>query len=238
LRSIHRLADVLRPRLRSVVRWLRASRLAESLLEDDAAHPLSGDRCIEWEWVTRHLPDPPARVLDVGFVDSVTAGLAAVRGLDVTGVDLRANPFGIEGLRLIQGSVLDVDFEEQEFDCIVLCSTLEHIGLGGRYGEVELPAGDRQTVTRLGRLLVTQGTIIVTVPVGRSGVYAPHHRIYGDEDIASLFEGFPVLASDYWKKVGRVWRRVPSEVAFDTAGGNDTYALGLLVVGAPSRPPA
>ena len=73
------------------------------------------------------------------------------------------------------------------------------------------------------------------MPVGRSAVYAPHHRIYGDDDIAALFEGFPILASNCWKKVGTVWRRVSSAAAFDTAGGIDTYALGLLVMGAPSR---
>jgi hypothetical protein len=194
------------------------------------AHPMVGDRCIEWEWVVRHLPAPPAKVLDIGCVDSITAGLAAVKGLDVTGVDLRTNPFTLPNLRFIRGSVEDADLPGAPYDCIVLCSTIEHVGLGGRYGETSREQADRRVMRRLVGCLGESGTVVVTIPVGRSALIAPYHRIYGEADVAALFDGLTVVESGFWKKTGPAWNPVAPAEAYATEGSKDYFALGLYLL--------
>ena len=217
-------------RLGLILTGLRRTRLWQAMAAAQPVHPLAGDRCVEWEWVTRHLPAVPARVLDVGCVDSITAGLAAVRGLQVTGVDIRANPFRVPGLEFLRGSVVDVRLDDEGYDCVVVCSTLEHIGLPGRYGEVEARTGDRKAMCRLIASMKADARMIVTIPVGRSSVFAPYHRIYGESDTVNLFEGLSAVESDYWRKTGAEWRRVASDVAYDTVGSSEYYAIGLFLL--------
>jgi len=215
---------------RPLVARLRKTPFGAALRGGSAAHALAGDRCIEWEWVMRHLPSAPARVLDVGCVDSVTAGMAAACGLDVTGLDIRPIEYGIQGLRFVQGSLEDFTSDGLGFDAIVLCSVLEHIGLGGRYGSGESPGADVRALLHVMSLLRPEGKAILTLPVGKSAVFAPFHRVYGAEQVGSFFENVSVVDSDYWMKTGTDWARVAAGTAFDTNGATDYYALGLFVI--------
>ena len=81
------------------------------------------------------LPDPPARLLDMGCGTGWTSWIFAKRGYDVTGVDisedmvhyarLNAERYGLENARFIAG-----DYEDTElgsgFDCAVFYDSLHH----------------------------------------------------------------------------------------------------------------
>jgi 2-polyprenyl-3-methyl-5-hydroxy-6-metoxy-1,4-benzoquinol methylase len=55
---------------------------------------LEGDRDIEWSWGSAQMPGGPSRVLDFGTGESNLAFHAALRGFEVTSIDL-GPPFGM-----------------------------------------------------------------------------------------------------------------------------------------------
>lgn len=71
--------------------------------------------------------DPKAeKLLDVGAGKGYWCSLAAKRGLDVTACDL-ANTLRYPEIRHVQGSVLDLPFEDNRFDVVTCTHTLEHV---------------------------------------------------------------------------------------------------------------
>lgn len=194
-------------------------------------HPLEGDRCVEWGWILDHLPRPGATVLDVGCNHSVTAGIAAIRGLLVTGLDLQELGYGVPNLRFEKGDVLQVKFPADSFDAVVLCSTVEHLGLAGRYGSVESTDGDLDVMRRVRGWLKPGGRVLLTIPVGLDGEFRPFHRVYGTGRLPLLLKGYAVIEEEYWVKEEGVWARSPKAVAQSTRGRDDFYSLGLLVLG-------
>lgn len=196
-------------------------------------HPLAGDRAIEWSWVVAHLPDAPAEVLDLGCVGSALTGIAARLGHRVTAVDLRPIEYEMDNVRPLQGDVRDLALPERFFGTIINCSTIEHIGLSGRYGvSADQEHGDREVMKRLRNLLAPAGRMLLTLPIGLDAVFPPYHRVYGRETLPALLDGYDILAEEYWIKATAdgLWRRRDRQEAMDRPGGARHYALGLFVL--------
>jgi hypothetical protein len=68
--------------------------------------------------------------------------------------------------------------------------------------------------------------------VGRDVVCAPYHRIYGEQRLPLLIDGYEVLEEQYWVKDPVVdrWRRADREQALATVGSASFYSLGLFVL--------
>jgi hypothetical protein len=167
------------------------------------SHNLAGDRDIEYRFVDLAMPAGMGRsALDVG-----SGGVSRVidtlnrQGWSTTALDYQ--PMNVPAKTII-GDVLAVELPT--FDLIVACSTLEHIGLAGRYGVTDMVKdGDLQAMRRLYAALNPGGLLILTLPVGRDHVHAPMHRVYGGDRLDTLLYGFEVLSSMFWRKVGGVW---------------------------------
>lgn len=167
------------------------------------SHNLAGDRDIEYRFVDLAIPAGNGRAaLDVG-----SGGVSRVidtlnrQGWGTTALDYQ--PMNVPAKTII-GDVLTVELPT--FDLIVACSTLEHIGLAGRYGVTDMVKdGDLQAMRRLYAALNPGGLLILTLPVGRDHVHAPMHRVYGGDRLDTLLYGFEVLSSMFWRKVGGVW---------------------------------
>jgi len=198
-------------------------------LTDDAPHPLAGDRCIEWQWVLDKLPAPPATVLEIGCGHAPTAGIAAVRGLEVTGVDLLELGYGLPHLTFVKGDATKLDFLESHFDRVVLCSTIEHVGLEGRFTSSEDEGGDIALMDRIRPWLKPSGRLLLTLPVGRDAVFRPMHRIYGETRLPKLLAGYAATEEAYWiKSPEGVWQPAQRSEALAYEGSADLYALGLF----------
>jgi SAM-dependent methyltransferase len=172
-------------------------------------------------------------VLDFGAGTGFLALAAALAGHDVVAVDLEPCPFDFheESITYRQGDFNEMDFEPQSFDQVINCSTIEHVGLSGRYGSASDRDGDVRAMERLAELLRPNGDMVVTLPVGLDDVFAPYHRVYGANRLARLLEPFVVEDQDWWAKLdGRRWEQVSRGVALETRGSRSYYALGLLVV--------
>ena len=142
---------------------------------------LLGDRDIEWSWIISQMPSGPGHALDFGPGGSHLALIAAQRGFHVTAVDLEPVqwPYVHPGLRFIRGDILKLPLPRGHFDLVINCSTVEHVGLAGRYGVTEnRPNGDLEAMARLRELMKPGGVMLLTIPVGRDAVFAPLCRVY------------------------------------------------------------
>jgi hypothetical protein len=132
-----------------------------------------------------------------------------------------------------QGDLLGHDFGGRRFDTVINCSTVEHVGLPGRYGSPDIPDGDLQAMSRLRELMNGPlSRMILTIPVGRDGVFAPAHRVYGDRRFAQLITGYSVIREVYYAKMlpDRRWKETTRQAAFAVQGSRSFYALGLFVL--------
>lgn len=195
---------------------------------------LKGDRDIEYSWVAANLPNGPGYAMDFGCSVGWMGLLAARKGFKVTGVDLEPAIWHYEhpNLKFMQGSILKLSFPPEYFDLIINCSTVEHVGLTGRYGVKEpCPDGDIEAMKVLNSILKTNGIMLLTIPVGRDKVFAPLHRIYGEKHLPRLFQNWKIMKKEYWiKDAENKWIMVDESLAINKDPLEHCYGLGLFVL--------
>ena len=200
-------------------------------LKDRPGAFLAGDRGIEWAWVVSHLPPCKAEILDIGGNYSPLGTIAAMLGHQVTIIDMNPLPFAFSGVKVMVGDFLKAVFRKQKFDCIIVCSTIEHFGLAWRYGSSNDPEGDLRGMVHIQKLLKPNGTVLLTIPVGVDACLCPWHRIYGRIRLPALLNGFRIVKECYYAKSDRkIWREVDKEAALSFEGSVAIYALGLFVL--------
>jgi glycosyltransferase involved in cell wall biosynthesis/SAM-dependent methyltransferase len=223
----------LRHLARSMRRWLRGSKRQSVNLE--------GDRDIEWSWVAAHIPFGSGAALDFGSGGSYLGLIAAQRGFHVTSVDLEPiqRPYIHPHLSFIGGDLLKLPLPAGHFELVINCSTVEHVGLPGRYGVAEnIPAGDLHAMARLRGLMKPGGAMLLTIPVGQDALFAPLCRVYGKERLPLLLEDYAIEKETYWTKDNNnQWVLSTRDAALNfkaSAGSWDplenVYALGCFVL--------
>lgn len=198
-----------------------------------AERTLAGDREIEWTWTLAHVRHGPGRVLDFGSGNGMMAMGALFAGNEIVAVDLEHEqyPFHPDSIEYVQGDFNGLEFEAESFDQILTCSSIEHVGLAGRYGSADDPEGDLRAMEKMARILKPDGDMVLTLPVGRDAIHTPLHRIYGEERLPRLLEHWEVRDERYWAKPsGNRYEPVGREEALAEAGSRNYYALGLYVV--------
>jgi SAM-dependent methyltransferase len=201
---------------------------------DGAGRTLAGDREIEWTWTLAHVRRGPGRVLDFGSGNGMMALGAAFAGNDeVVAVDLLPEqyPFHPDGIEYVHADFNELDLAAGSFDQIINCSSVEHVGLAGRYGAADEPDGDLRAMEKMHRILKPDGDMVLTIPVGLDAVHSPLHRIYGEERLPRLLEHWQIREERYWAKPrDDRFEPVTREQALAVAGSASYYALGLYVV--------
>jgi len=193
---------------------------------------VKGEKSLDWGWVCANLPRSADRALDVGCGESpVVPAMLTLGYKEVVGVDLQF-PLDkhLKGPHFIQGDFNRLSLEPG-FDVVVACSTIEHIGLSGRYESTEEIDGDLNAVRKIRSLLKKDGVFILTVPAGEDGVYKPWHRVYGRKRMGQLLEGFQVVkAQGYVKEPWGPWRKGGVEEAIEFPATAVRYALAQMVL--------
>ncbi len=100
------------------------------------------------------------------------------------------------------------------------------------------PDGDLEAMARLRDLMKLRGTMLLTVPAGQDTVYPPWHRVYGNERLPRLIEGYDIEKEAFWvKDEQNRWQLAERQVAlnYKTAAGSwnplqNIYAFGCFVL--------
>jgi len=207
---------------------------------------LLGDRDVEWSFVAAHIPDGPGEALDFGSGSSYMGLIAALKGFRVIALDLEPQtfPWRHPNVSFVQGDLLEIDWQPERFDVVINCSTVEHVGLVGRYSVTkERPNGDLEAMARLRILMKPGGVMLLTIPVGKDAVFAPLCRVYGRERLPRLLDGYLVEKEVFWvKDQENRWVQTDKETAlnFEASAGSwdplqNVYALGCFVLRKPDR---
>jgi SAM-dependent methyltransferase len=225
----------------SLPRWVRKFTRCVKGLTRPRTPNLLGDRDIEWSWLSSQMSCGPGEALDFGSGGSHLALIAAQRGFNVTAVDLESVRWHYVHPRLhfILGDILKLPLHTEHFDLIINCSTVEHVGLAGRYGVTEdRPDGDMEAMAHLRALIKPDGVMLLTIPVGQDAVFAPLTRVYGAQRLPQLLNGYIVEKEEFWIKDGQNrWRLCDKESALNFKASavswdslRNVYALGCFVL--------
>ena len=201
---------------------------------------LLGDTDIEWSWLASQMPSGPGEALVLSSGGSHHGLIAAQRGFKVTAVDLKQDqwPYVHPEVRFIRGDILKLPLPANHFDLIINCSTVERVGLAGRYGVNEdRSEEDLEAMTCIKELMKCGGIMLLIVPVGKDAVFAPF-RVYGTERLPRLLEGFTVEQEVFWVKDSQNrWIVSKKDTALNSeawAGSLDPlenfYGLGCFVL--------
>jgi SAM-dependent methyltransferase len=201
-----------------------------------SALDLTGDRDIEWSYVAARVgrfAGSGKSVLDFGAGSGLLSLAAGSIGGRVLAIDLMPQQFPLSypNIEFRQVDVMDLREEDGRFDLVMNCSTIEHVGLAGRYGSSDRSDGDLEAMAKLRSLLAVNGNMILVLPVGQDAVFSPLHRVYGRDRLPKLLDGYRVLESSYLRKNTRnEWTLCEQEEALSEVGSARYYALGAMVL--------
>lgn len=202
---------------------------------------ISDERNVEWSFLSEEMPNGPGKAIEFGCEGGYMSLAAARKGFHVIANDLQEQAFGWQhpSVDFCKGDFLKLTFPRNHFDLAINCSSVEHVGVAGRYGIVtDLDDGDIQAMDRLAEILKPGGVLLMTAPCGRDAVLAPWCRVYGSRRLSRLFQSFNIEKEEYWTKDMRNrWVQSNRETALNFQPRYDrfdphrcAYALGCFVL--------
>src|SRR6266853_4303734 len=186
---------------------------------------IHGERNVEWSFLSAEMPSGPGEALEFGCEQGYMSLVAAQKGFHVIANDLRQQEFYWRhpDVEFIEGDFLKLALRDDSFDLAINCSSVEHVGIAGRYGiEVNQNDGDIEVMRRLANVLKPGGLLLMTAPCGQDTVMAPWCRVYGAQRLPALFELFDVKKEEYWtKNTQNQWIPCTRQEALDWPPRND-----------------
>lgn len=155
-----------------------------------ASEPLRPtDRYIEYPWAIGNLPSPLAKILDVGCSGSMFPLILKALGYETYGIDIRT--YYPQGKFFFTKGDISINlYQDNFFDMITAISSIEHIGLKGRYSAHEDMEGDVKALGEIHRILKPQGLFLMTVPIRLSLSIDRNHKIYNQTRLDLLLNKF------------------------------------------------
>jgi len=167
------------------------------------------ERVIEYSFVIRNLLRlNTMKLLEVGCGESSLSYKLARMGFDIVTVDLNPYPFTHQNLKSLLGDITEIKLPNNNFDCGIMVSTIEHIGMGW-YGDSKRTDGDFLSLKKTVTAIKEQGFLFITVPIAPTyREILGRTRIYDFESLDRLFRlsNLHVSVAEYYmptKKVGR-----------------------------------
>jgi SAM-dependent methyltransferase len=158
------------------------------------------------------------RVLDIGCaaLSNYLPLSLSLLGYEVYGIDLLdfmllRHP----NFHFSRQDIRKTTFQDNFFDYVYAISSIEHVGLTGRYSVTEEdPEGDLKAVQEVIRIISPNGKFLMTLLYGKGEVVKPKHRIYGSARLRELTKNWKVTEEVYFKRNEEgYWIPVPEEVA-------------------------
>jgi 2-polyprenyl-3-methyl-5-hydroxy-6-metoxy-1,4-benzoquinol methylase len=151
---------------------------------------------------------PPAKILDVGYLESLLPYFLSSIGFDCIGIDIREQKIIIKGaeIKTYQQDICKFS-PEIKFDAVTCISTLEHIGLG--YGDEMGNSKDKEALNKIYQLLKPLGLLFLSVPMSEKfRVIENFERHYSLKKFSDLItsSGFKILERKYIIKNCDFWK--------------------------------
>lgn len=207
----------------------------------DSEITIWGERTVEWSFLSREMPTGPGEAIEFGCEEGYMSLVAAQRGFHVLANDLQDQTFTWQhpNVEFRKGDFLKLTLPRDYFDLAINCSSVEHVGVAGRYGiEIGQDEGDIAVMHRLEEILKPEGLLLITAPCGRDALLAPWCRVYGSQRLPRLLRSFTIEKEEYWtKNCKNQWVQSSRETALSFQPRNDrfdphrcAYALGCFVL--------
>ncbi len=195
-----------------------------------AKKPRCADRDLEYPWMLDNINISKGKILDVGSTACDLLYNNLPNAIEINGINLNKQKNNNQNIKLKTGDIRKTDYSDNYFDIITCISTLEHIGVGGRYNSDEDENGDKKAMNEMHRILKTDGILLLTVPYGEKDVL-PINKLYNKERTDKLFEQFNIVEKKYLKYSPqyKIWITVSEEKAAKTNMlKNHWYALAFF----------
>jgi len=196
---------------------------------------LLGDRDLEYAFISANLPSKKGKALDFGSSSSPVGLILAEKGYETISLDLRSHKFIYHHKHhtFLKGDILEVNFKDGEFDLIVNCSTIEHVGIPGRYGiKKHQKNADLLAMQKLSKILKDGGIMLMTIPIGQDTVFQPKLRVYGEMRLPKLIKNFKILKCEYWTKNSKnQWEKTTEKRALRLKPSHNFCNIGCFVLG-------
>jgi hypothetical protein len=165
--------------------------------KDPASHTFDKHYVYMDRWAFKKvLEDKPAEHVDIGSSIRFLSMASSVTALKF--VDIRPVHLDFDNFECIEGSILEMPFNDCSVNSLSCLHVAEHIGLG-RYGDPLDPGGTKKACLELARVLAVGGKLYFALPVGRAATYFNAHRVH---DPATIINYFKDLKLDAFHGVG------------------------------------
>lgn len=198
-------------------------------IEKKRESELVSPRVFEYSFVIKNLPEK-GRIVEIGCTASSNALpiTLAELGYEVYGLDLRLFRVKHNGFEFIICDARHLSVRKNIFDCCYSISAIEHIGLPMECGPKNDLEGDSKAIKEMINVVKPNGSLIITVPFGKSHVLAGYERIYDIEGIKSLFEGLEIVEEEYIIERDGVWLKTPRNKAAKADHKPGRRAIGMF----------
>ncbi len=189
------------------------------------------DRMIEYAFIMRELKAKCGRILDVGCTApyNIIPLILAESGFEVCGIDIRDFKIRHPNFTFYKGDIRRTNFQDNFFDWVIAVSSIEHIGMKGRYDSREDPLGDRKAILEMIRILKKDGKILMTVPFGKTRVIGSSHRVYDSIGLNSLIKRLKIIKEEFYIKNRKgYWIKYNRKIATSFDSPNKGYAIACL----------
>ncbi|MCK5320170.1 DUF268 domain-containing protein [Candidatus Parcubacteria bacterium] len=192
--------------------------------------PPCADRNLEYPWMIKNINITKGELLDVGSTACDLLYELLPETIEINGINLNKQTAKNNKIKLSQGDIRNTGYQNDYFDCITCISTLEHIGVSGRYNSDNDHDGDIKAMQEMKRILKPGGILLVTVPYGTKDVL-PINKLYNKNRIEKLFNGYDIVEQKFSKfnQKFNLWLETREEEAAKTNMLKDRwYAIAFI----------
>lgn len=165
----------------------------------------------------------PKRHVDVGSTYEMSGYISKITKTEF--VDIRPINTKLDNLKVVNGNILELPYDNSSLESVSCLHVIEHIGLG-RYGDEIDPHGLEKSLTELSRILNKNGHLYLSTPIGKERICFNAHRISSAKKIISRLESLDLKLIEFSMvdDNGNFIKKADLEKA-----ENQNYACGLFI---------